>query len=74
LATYKISGSKAGAAIAVFADVPRSTAFLIYGVSLTLYDVFLGGAKQGQLLNYRRCNSEGKTVADVLLVFVPILH
>jgi hypothetical protein len=66
--------SKAGASIAAFAGVSRSTAYLINDISLTLYDVFSGGAKQGQLLNYRRCDGDGKTLADVLLVFIPILH
>jgi hypothetical protein len=67
--------SKAGASISSFAlNAVRSTAYLMYGITLRLYDVFSGGVKQGQLLNYKRCDGAGRTLTDALLAFVPVLR
>lgn len=66
--------SKAATSTSIFKFSSLSTAYLVYGVSLTLYDVFAGNSKQGQLLNYKRCDSVGKTLADALLLSIPIIH
>jgi hypothetical protein len=60
-------------AVATVIANARATILLVYGVSLTLYDVFSGNAKIGELISYQRTDSQGTILSSALLEFVPKL-